>query len=58
MNGTPARQFALQGAAVILVLSMAWPYYGWGGGAGPPARPPWPMKSRRAASIMGGAPQA
>ncbi|MFV0371444.1 MAG: class I SAM-dependent methyltransferase [Azonexus sp.] len=30
MNGTPARQFALQGAAVILVLSMAWPYYGWG----------------------------
>lgn len=23
------RQFALQGAAVILVLSIAWPYYGW-----------------------------
>lgn len=23
------RQFALQGAAVILVLSLAWPYYGW-----------------------------
>ena len=23
------RQFALQGAAVILVLSIPWPYYGW-----------------------------
>lgn len=23
------RQFALQGAAVILVLSIAWPYFGW-----------------------------
>ena len=23
------RQFALQGAAVILVLSLAWPYFGW-----------------------------
>lgn len=29
MNSTPARQFALQGAAVILVLSFAWPYYGF-----------------------------
>lgn len=29
MSSTPARQFALQGAAVILVLSLAWPYYGW-----------------------------
>lgn len=29
MSATPLRQFALQGAAVILVLSLAWPYYGW-----------------------------
>lgn len=29
MSATPARQFALQGAAVILVLSLAWPYFGW-----------------------------
>ena len=29
MNSTPIRQFALQGAAVILVLSIAWPYFGW-----------------------------
>ena len=29
MTATPMRQFALQGAAVILVLSFAWPYYGW-----------------------------
>jgi hypothetical protein len=29
MNSTPVRQFALQGAAVILVLSIAWPYFGW-----------------------------
>jgi len=29
MSSTPKRQFALQGAAVILVLSIAWPYYGW-----------------------------
>lgn len=28
MSSTPIRQFALQGAAVILVLSLAWPYYG------------------------------
>lgn len=35
MNSTPARQFALQGAAVILVLSIAWPYYGWGSEALP-----------------------
>ncbi|MCL2523535.1 MAG: class I SAM-dependent methyltransferase [Betaproteobacteria bacterium] len=26
---TPLRQLALQGAAVILVLSLAWPYFGW-----------------------------
>lgn len=26
---TPYRQLALQGAAIILVLSLAWPYYGW-----------------------------
>lgn len=32
MSSTPLRQFALQGAAVILVLSLAWPYYGWAGG--------------------------
>ena len=32
MNSTPARQFALQAAAVIVVLSLAWPYYGWGAG--------------------------
>lgn len=25
----PIRQLALQGAAVILVLSIAWPYFGW-----------------------------
>lgn len=29
MSATPARQLALQGAAVILVLSLAWPYFGW-----------------------------
>lgn len=29
MSATPMRQFALQAAAVILVLSLAWPYYGW-----------------------------
>ena len=29
MISTPTRQFALQGAAVILVLSIAWPYFGW-----------------------------
>lgn len=29
MPSTPKRQFALQGAAVILVLSIAWPYFGW-----------------------------
>ena len=23
------RQIALQGAAVVLVLSLAWPYFGW-----------------------------
>ena len=26
---TPSRQFALQGAAVIFILSLAWPYYLW-----------------------------
>jgi len=35
MSATPARQFALQGAAVILVLSLAWPYFGWLGQAMP-----------------------
>ncbi len=29
MSPTSKRQIALQGAAVILVLSLAWPYYGW-----------------------------
>lgn len=29
MSTPPIRQLALQGAAVILVLSLAWPYYGW-----------------------------
>jgi len=29
MISTPKRQLALQGAAVILVLSIAWPYFGW-----------------------------
>ena len=28
MSATPLRQLALQGAALILVLSLAWPYYG------------------------------
>lgn len=28
MQSVPLRQLALQGAAVILVLSLAWPYYG------------------------------
>ena len=35
MSATPKRQFALQGAAVILVLSLAWPYFGWQAGAIP-----------------------
>lgn len=29
MSSTPRRQFALQGAAAFLVLSLAWPYFGW-----------------------------
>jgi nicotinamide riboside transporter PnuC len=29
MPPTPLNQFALQGAAVVLVLSLAWPYFGW-----------------------------
>lgn len=29
MNSTPSRQLALQGAAVILVLSFAWPFFGF-----------------------------
>jgi len=29
MSSPPIRQLALQGAAVILVLSIAWPYYGF-----------------------------
>ncbi len=29
MPSTPYRQLALQGAAIILVLSLAWPYFGW-----------------------------
>ena len=29
MPPTPYRQLALQGAAIILVLSLAWPYFGW-----------------------------
>ena len=35
MSATPTRQLALQGAAVILVLSLAWPYFGWRGEAMP-----------------------
>lgn len=35
MSSTFSRQFALQGAAVFLVLSIAWPYYGWIGEAMP-----------------------
>ncbi len=30
MSLPATRQLALQGAAVFLVLSIAWPYYGWG----------------------------
>ena len=26
---TPHRQLALQGAAIFVVLSLAWPYFGW-----------------------------
>ena len=29
MSLSVARQIALQGASVILVLSLAWPYFGW-----------------------------
>ena len=29
MPDTPLRQLALQGAAIICVLSLAWPYFGW-----------------------------
>ncbi|MCK7490450.1 MAG: hypothetical protein MZW92_00565 [Comamonadaceae bacterium] len=32
---TPLRRLALQGAAVILVLSLAWPYFGWQAAAMP-----------------------
>lgn len=35
MISPPLRQFALQGAAAILVLSLAWPYYGMGAEAMP-----------------------
>lgn len=35
MPVTPLRQLALQGAAVILVLSLAWPYFGWQAAAMP-----------------------
>ena len=35
MSATPLRQLALQGAAVILVLSLAWPYFGWSAEAMP-----------------------
>ena len=35
MSAPPVRQLALQGAAVILVLSLAWPYYGLQGEAMP-----------------------
>lgn len=35
MSSTPIRQFALQGAAAILVLSLAWPYFGLHGEAMP-----------------------
>lgn len=35
MSATPLRQLALQGAAVILVLSLAWPYFGWQAAAMP-----------------------
>lgn len=40
MSLPATRQFALQGAAVILVLSIAWPYYGWGF-----SELPWPQLS-------------
>ena len=29
MSPTPRRQLALQGAAALLVLAVAWPYFGW-----------------------------
>lgn len=35
MPPTPYRQLALQGAAIILVLSLAWPYFGCAGEAMP-----------------------
>jgi quinol-cytochrome oxidoreductase complex cytochrome b subunit len=35
MSSPPIRQLALQGAAVILVLSLAWPYFGLQGEAMP-----------------------
>ncbi len=37
---TISRQIALQGAAIIAVLSLAWPYFGWRGEA-----LPWPETS-------------
>lgn len=43
------RQFALQGAAVILVLSLAWPYYGLH-----PAELPWPTLSLAIGGVAGG----
>jgi hypothetical protein len=61
MSSTPTRQLALQGAAVILVLSLAWPYFGWQSDAMPwletslPSAPlPWPWP-RCHASPGGGA---
>ena len=35
MPPTAYRQLALQGAAIILVLSLAWPYFGWAAEAMP-----------------------
>lgn len=35
MSSTVQRQLALQGAAIIFVLSLAWPHFGWKAGSMP-----------------------
>jgi hypothetical protein len=48
MPPAATRHLALQGASVILVLSLAWPYFGW------KAEPvPWPETSLAIGAVAG-----